>query len=94
MNVRQVVPRDAIPSVDDPTFRDAHDDPDDEVIVVESDPPRAYPVRHLDYHETVDDRFDPGGWPAADGSETDSDGDDTAPDEDEDENEGLPVAVT
>ncbi|PSQ56994.1 hypothetical protein BRD18_08095 [Halobacteriales archaeon SW_7_71_33] len=88
MNVRQVVPRDAIPSVDDPTFRDAHDDPDDEVIVVESDPPRAYPVRYLDYHEIVNDRLDPDGWPAADGSETDDD--DTAPDGDE----GLPVAVT
>jgi len=59
MNVRQVVPRDAIPSVDDPEFgRDYFGDPDDEVVVVEDDPVvRAYPVRILDYHEIVNDRL-------------------------------------
>lgn len=42
MNVRQVIPPDTIPSVDDPTFEaayagDAHaDDPDDRIVVVES----------------------------------------------------------
>jgi hypothetical protein len=66
MNVRQVVPRDAIPSVDDPTFGEEYvGDPDDEVIVVEraagddetDAPPRAYPVGILNYHEIVNDEF-------------------------------------
>ncbi|EMA53326.1 MULTISPECIES: DUF3179 domain-containing protein [Halococcus] len=60
MNVRQVVPKDAIPSIDDPAFdTDYFGDPDDLVIVVESDaasvPPRAYPIRVLHYHEIVND---------------------------------------
>lgn len=61
-NVRQVIPRDAIPSVDDPQFvtnYDGSDDglsADDEVIVVERDgDARAYPVRYLHYHEIVND---------------------------------------
>ncbi|WP_440008041.1 DUF3179 domain-containing (seleno)protein [Halomicrococcus sp. SG-WS-1] len=61
MNVRQVVPRDAIPSVDDPAFGRGYDgDPGDRVIVVESDdgPTRAYPVRYLHYHEVVNDHVD------------------------------------
>nr|WP_233265148.1 DUF3179 domain-containing (seleno)protein [Halomarina oriensis] len=54
MDVRQVVPRDAIPSVDDPTYEATYDgDSDDEVIVVEGAPTRAYPVRYLHYHEIV-----------------------------------------
>ncbi|MFB6270362.1 MAG: DUF3179 domain-containing protein [Halobacterium sp.] len=62
MNVRQVIPRDAIPSVDDPSFGDAYDgDPDDLVVAVETaDPPRAYPVRYLNYHEIVNDVLDDG----------------------------------
>ncbi|MFC7045264.1 DUF3179 domain-containing protein [Halobacteriaceae archaeon GCM10025711] len=64
MNVRNVLPRDAIPSVDDPAFGDAYDgDPDDEVIVVAGDPARAYPVRFLHYHEIVNDVVD--GTPVA-----------------------------
>jgi len=60
MNVRQVVPKDAIPSIDDPTFgADYFGDPDDLVIVVETEadsvPPRAYPIRVLHYHEIVND---------------------------------------
>ena len=68
MNVRQVIPRDAIPSVDDPEFgSDYFGDPDEEVIVVEGEadsdekdggePARAYPVRILNYHEIVNDDF-------------------------------------
>ena len=55
MKIRQVVPKDAIPSVDDPAFRDApeHDGTLDEVIVVDGDPARAYPLRYLDFHEIV-----------------------------------------
>ncbi|MFB6296388.1 MAG: DUF3179 domain-containing protein [Halobacteriales archaeon] len=58
MRVRQVLPRDAIPSVDDPTFAPDHEgDPTDEVIVLPSaSAPRAYPVRFLHYHEIVNDR--------------------------------------
>ncbi|WP_254769320.1 DUF3179 domain-containing protein [Salinilacihabitans rarus] len=63
MNVRQVVPKDAIPSVDDPTFGTEYvgDDADD-VLVVESDsaPAKAYPTRILDYHEIVNDALDDG----------------------------------
>jgi hypothetical protein len=57
VNVRQVIPRDAIPSVDAPTFEKAYDgDPDDQVVVVESPQrPRAYPIRYLHHHEIVND---------------------------------------
>jgi hypothetical protein len=59
MRVRQVVPRDAIPSVDDPVFGPDHAGaPDDELIVVDVSPPRGYPVRFLHYHEIVNDRLD------------------------------------
>jgi hypothetical protein len=63
MNVRQVVPQDAIPSVDDPEFGDEYfGASDDEVVVVEAeadgtDSARAYPVRILNYHEIVNDEF-------------------------------------
>jgi len=65
MNVRQVVPRDAIPSVDDPEFENEYfGGADDEVLVVErGDGARAYPVRILNYHEIVNDEF--GGDPIA-----------------------------
>jgi hypothetical protein len=56
MRIRQVIPKDAIPSVDDPAFRDANaydGEPDDDVIVVDGDPSRAYPLRYLDFHEVV-----------------------------------------
>lgn len=56
MNVVDVLPRDAISSVDDPTFgRSYFGDPDDEVIVVDTDPARAYPLRILGHHEIVND---------------------------------------
>ena len=65
MNVRQVLPRDAIPSVDDPTFGEQYGgEPDDQVVVVEStERARAYPVRYLHYHEIVNDVL--GGDPIA-----------------------------
>ncbi|MEF8826825.1 MAG: DUF3179 domain-containing protein, partial [Halapricum sp.] len=58
--VRQVVPRDAIPSVDDPTFGTEYEgDSDHRVVVIESgDRARAYPVRYLHYHEIVNDVVD------------------------------------
>lgn len=56
MNVRQVVPKDAIPSIDDPTFESEHaGEADDDVIAVEAAPPTAYPIRILNYHEIVND---------------------------------------
>lgn len=59
MNVRSVLPKDAIQSIDDPAFDDSHvDDPDDEVVVVEASVPRAYPLRILNYHEIVNDVVD------------------------------------
>ncbi|WP_435186491.1 DUF3179 domain-containing protein [Halobellus sp. EA9] len=62
--IRDVLPRDAIPSIDDPSFgREYIGDPGDEVIVVDGDPPRAYPIRILSYHEIVNDAV--GGRPVA-----------------------------
>lgn len=60
MNVRQVIPKDAIPSVDDPTFTDRYDgDPADRLVVFDrADLPRAYPLRYLDFHEVVNDSVD------------------------------------
>jgi len=60
MNVISVLPKDAIPSVDDPTFGEEYfGDPDDEVLIVEpgdeASPARAYPIRILNYHEVVND---------------------------------------
>jgi hypothetical protein len=66
MNVRQVLPKDAIPSVDDPSFGEAYEGRDgDDVIVLETgEGARAYPVRYLDYHEIVND-VRPDGRPVA-----------------------------
>ena len=59
MNVRDVLPRDAIPSIDDPAFGEAYvGDADDRVLVLEGEPPRAYPIRILSYHEIVNDVVD------------------------------------
>ncbi|WP_396610307.1 DUF3179 domain-containing protein [Haloferax sp. S1W] len=57
MNVRQVIPKDAIPSVDDPQFVASYDGPaDDEVIALNiNGTARAYPIRYLHYHEIVND---------------------------------------
>ena len=65
MNVRQVVPRDAIPSVDDPEFGDSHAGADDDRVVALESPgqPRAYPLRYLQFHEIVNDTV--GGTPVA-----------------------------
>jgi hypothetical protein len=60
MEVRSVLPKDAIPSIDDPAFGPAYDgDPGDEVVVLEPDsgPAKAYPIRILNYHEIVNDRL-------------------------------------
>ncbi len=65
MNVRQVIPRDAIPSIDEPRFDGTHSwDGGDRVIVVDGEPARAYPLRILDYHEIVNDDLE-----TADGSQ-------------------------
>lgn len=59
MNIKDVLPQDAIPSIDDPSFESEYfGEPDDEVIVVESTPSRAYPLRILHYHEIVNDELD------------------------------------
>jgi len=81
MNVVDVLPRDAIPGIDDPEFGPEYfGDPDDEVIVVEADPPRAYPIRILSYHEIVNDVLE----------ETDSSGENTS----KSSGERRPIAVT
>ena len=66
MDVRQVIPKDAIPSVDDPRFGAGYDgDPEDLVVVPTVGAiARAYPVRYLNYHEIVNDDL-PGGPPVA-----------------------------
>ena len=59
MNVQNVLPRDAIPSIDQPTFGPEYFGvADDEMIVIDGDPPRAYPIRILSYHEIVNDVVD------------------------------------
>ncbi len=59
MKVERVLPRDAIPSIDNPAFDQAYfGDPSDDVIVVDGAPPRAYPIRILSYHEVVNDQID------------------------------------
>ena len=59
MEIESVLPRDAIPSIDDPTFGESYEGrSDDEVLVVEGTPPRAYPVRILNFHEIVNDVVD------------------------------------
>lgn len=59
MDVREVLPPDAIPSIDDPTFGSEYvGEADDEVIVVDGQRARAYPVRILHYHDIVNDAVD------------------------------------
>ena len=56
MEVRDVLPKDAIPSIDDPTFAKRYDwESDDELLVVEGEPTKAYPIRILNFHEIVND---------------------------------------
>jgi len=64
MNVTDVLPRDAIPSIDEPAFgTEFFGAPDDDVLVVEANPARAYPVRILSYHEIVNDVLGTDGAP-------------------------------
>ena len=67
MTVIEVLPKDAIPPVYEPTFEPVEAypyEPDDDVIVVEIDGEvRGYPIRYLTYHEIVDDEL--GGVPIA-----------------------------
>ncbi len=59
MNVREVLDKDAIPSIDDPEFGEeyvGHDD--DELLVLDGETPKAYPIRILNFHEIVNDSVD------------------------------------
>ncbi|WP_424016360.1 DUF3179 domain-containing protein (plasmid) [Halorientalis pallida] len=59
MNVRDVLPKDAIQSIDEPTFAGTYfGESDDEMVVLDGDPQRAYPLRILSYHEIVNDDVD------------------------------------
>ncbi len=59
VNIREVLPKDAIPSIDKPVFDTEYfGDDDDEVAVVEGSIAKAYPLRILDYHEIVNDEID------------------------------------
>lgn len=61
MTIRAVLPRDAIPSIDDPEFgHEYFGDADDEVVVLSGHggPARAYPLRILGGHEIVNDTVD------------------------------------
>mgnify|MGYP006275781871 CR=1 FL=1 len=59
MNIKSVLPRDAIPSIDDPSFGTAYSGAEaDDVFVVEGEPTRGYPIRILNYHEVVNDVVD------------------------------------
>jgi len=58
MNVRTVLEKDAIPSIDDPSFGGTYvGEPTDEVLALAGDPARAYPIRILNFHEIVNDRI-------------------------------------
>ncbi len=82
MHIQDVLPRDAIRGIDDPAVGHGYfGEPTDEVLVVDADPPRAYPVRVLSHHEVVNDRLD-GEDGEANGTLTESDAD------------GRPIAVT
>jgi len=59
MNVKTVLAKDAIPSIDDPAFGDSYiGDADDDVLVLEGDRAKAYPIRILNFHEIVNDTID------------------------------------
>jgi hypothetical protein len=63
--VVDLLPRDAIPSIDDPTFGSSFEGQVDEdvIVVTAGDSARAYPTRILQNHEVVND--DVGGEPIA-----------------------------
>jgi len=72
VHIDEVLSRDAIPSIDEPTFGTEYfGDDEDNVIVVEADPPRAYPIRILSYHEIVNDFLEIGSqmWTTNDSAE-------------------------
>jgi len=59
MDVIDVLPRDAIASIDSPTFGTEYiGSKTDEVLVIEGATARAYPIRILNYHEVVNDVVD------------------------------------
>ena len=59
MNVREVLETDAIPSIDDPSFGETYiGNDDDELLVLDAEVPRAYPLRILNFHEIVNDSVD------------------------------------
>jgi len=59
MNVVNVLETDAIPSIDDPSFGDHYiGEDDEEMLVLDGTPPKAYPVRILNFHEIVNDTID------------------------------------
>jgi len=59
MKTTDVLPKDAIASIDDPTFTTTYfGSPGDDVIVLDGNPTRAYPLRILSYHEIVNDTVD------------------------------------
>lgn len=61
MDIETVLPRDAIPSIDHPSFGAEYlGEDDDDVIVLETEIPRAYPVRILSFHEIVNDEVEEG----------------------------------
>jgi hypothetical protein len=59
MNVVNVLDKDAIPSIDDPSFDEEYiGHADDEVLVLGGEQAKAYPVRILNFHEIVNDTVD------------------------------------
>jgi len=58
MNIKQVLPPDAIPSIDAPEFGQEYTGSDDDVLlaVAVEETVRGYPIRYLNYHEIVNDR--------------------------------------
>jgi len=59
MNIKDVLSRDAIPSIDDPSFGTAYGSSEaDDVLVVKGEQTRGYPIRTLNYHKVVNDMVD------------------------------------
>lgn len=61
MDIRRVLPKDSIQSIDEPTFSaDRNVDAEEQVLVIEPEdgPARAYPKLILNYHEIVNDSVD------------------------------------
>ncbi len=59
MDVREVLEPDAIPSIDDPSFGETYiGTDDDQMLVLDAEVPKAYPLRILNFHEIVNDTVD------------------------------------